>query len=226
MHTNTSSLLAIFVIVFVPFANAITFNSHFDIIYPKSKDATITIKNESKKLAHIVSVSVHKINSPYERKLVDSRDFSQVTFTPTKQLLQPGAQARFKFIYNGPQDSKERYYEIRWLDSALSRANSAERKHLAGSVNVNTTVATTLIVNPRKSDINITLKGSHVVNYGNTMVDFFINAKCREDESESCSLQKPFFPGDKIDIGKLKLDDISAGHWTEKGAAQLVNLIP
>lgn len=209
-------------IAFPVVSNAVTFDSYFDIIYPEKNFTPIRITNETNNRAHVVSVEVWEINNPFERKPVETNNSNDVVFTPAKQLINPSKSAYFKFIYNGKQDEKERYYSIRWRDAALMRTNPLNNDSnikAQAQATVNTSVVTTLIVNPRKSNVSLVKSGDYVINNGNSMVSIFLNAKCKSNndlEKEDCSIYRPFFPGQKISVERMRFDNsFSAGYWLD-----------
>lgn len=207
---------------------AVTYESHFNIIYSEKDNTLIHIVNESEKHAHVVSVDVWEINDPIERVPVVSNESKDILFTPATQLINPGKEATFKFIYGGKADDKERYYAIRWRDVSLKRSGNvaASDEHRAVSeATINTSVITTLIVNPRNNRTKIVKLDNKLKNAGNTMVDLFINAKCKANPQKDCSTYRPFFPGHEIKLDSMVVDsNFSAGYWLDGRDAKMLNI--
>ena len=207
---------------------AVTYDSHFNIMYPEKNNTLIHIFNESKKHAHVVSVEVWEINNPMERVPVVSGNNKDILFTPATQLLNPGKDSTFKFIYAGKADDKERYYAVRWRDVSLKRSGhveSSDEHRAVSEATINTSVVTTLIVNPRKNLTQIVKLDNKLKNIGNTMVDMFVNAKCKADPQKDCSTYLPFLPGQEMELDSMVIDrSFSAGYWLDGREAKMLDI--
>lgn len=224
-----SRLIIVFVSLFISLKSmAVTYQSHFNIIYPEEKSTLINIFNESEKHAHVVSVEVWEINNPIERVPVVSSDNKDILFTPATQLINPGKDAKFKFIYGGKADEKERYYAVRWRDVSLKKSGnvkSSDEHRAVSEATINTSVVTTLIVNPRESLTQIVKLDNKLKNTGNAMVDIFVNAKCKASPKKDCSIYQPFLPGQEISLDSMVVDSsFSAGYWLDDRKAKMLDI--
>ncbi|MDX6020482.1 hypothetical protein SIL08_09370 [Scandinavium sp. V105_16] len=91
-------------------------------INPATNKVSIAIDNPDTKSAHLITINVDKIDSPYTGKSL-KRANDEVLYTPSKLLLSPGQKARIQFNYKGPKDDTERYYAIKWQDEAISSSD-------------------------------------------------------------------------------------------------------
>ncbi|MGL4614033.1 MAG: hypothetical protein ACRCVV_09070 [Shewanella sp.] len=221
-----SSFVWLFVLLKSSVCSAATFNSFFDIIYSKNDSAIVEVLNDSESFSHIFSVSVFEIDNPVDRNPVASSNSNIIAFTPSKQIVKPKQRARVKFLYNGPKDDKERYFAIKWNDATLKKSDlkSSREDDKAGSLYVNTSIITTLIVNPRIGKNIVKYKDGHVLNEGNTTVDLYVNGICKES-SESCSLTTPILPGQQVSVKPFNIDKgFNVGYWVSDKVTQQVDV--
>ncbi len=72
--------------------------------------------------ARYVSVTVKRLSSPLPDGTEISINPGELLSTPASLILPGDAKDVFRFFYKGPEDDKERYYRLQWIDEPVSES--------------------------------------------------------------------------------------------------------
>lgn len=152
-------------------------HSHQDSVYK-------TIKNDSHE-ARLILVSVEEISRPDKDGIVINKQPKELLLTPSKLILPSQATNNVRFFYQGPKDSKERYYRIYWTDTNLSTSSNNETQKSAVA-STTAVIGTILVVNPRKENFNYHYENKKLTNIGNSSYRVVAYGPCLKDKNTSC----------------------------------------
>lgn len=159
--------------------------------------------------ARFVSITVKQISSPLADGVeITSANSGELLSTPANLILPGQATDVFRFFYKGPQDDKERYYRLQWIDEPVSE--SAETKSSKTAVaTASAEIGTILVVAPRKERFNYSRNGDLISNTGNVSFRVIAYGPCKDkarDDGKGCRERYYIMPGTKM---RLKRTDIT-----------------
>lgn len=187
-------------------------------INPATNKVSIAIDNPDTKSAHLITINVDKIDSPYTAKSL-KRANDEVLYTPSKLLLSPGQKARIQFDYKGPKDGTERYYAIKWQDEALSSSNHPDAQKVTQVMAV-AKISTILVAPPVNANYLAKYDAGKngVINSGNVSFKAVAYGDCIKPSPETnniCQENSYVGPGKEytFKIVKLNSKHSSLGYW-------------
>jgi hypothetical protein len=131
-----------------------------------SQEVAKQIENGSAQ-ARLVTISVSRISSPEEGgRRSRWKSAGELMLSPSRLMLPANAKNNVRFFYKGPQDGKERYYRIRWLDTALSMDDQRNNRRQAVAT-TSAQIGTILVVTPRQQHFAYNLQNDMLSNQGN-----------------------------------------------------------
>ncbi|HBM3024710.1 TPA: hypothetical protein LVL79_001106 [Klebsiella oxytoca] len=170
--------------------------------------------------ARFVSVSAHRLSTPMAGgKIIPMEQPGELLSTPANVILPAGAREHFRFIYHGPEDDKERYYRLSWLDEPVSdHQASSNSRH--GMATTSAQINTILVVAPRKAEFNYQHRGDTVTNTGNVTFRVISYGPCKDPEKnkgEGCRERYYVMPGlsAKITHTQVANKQTRIGIWHE-----------
>lgn len=135
-------------------------------------------------VARFVGLKIHKLSSPLSDGTVKPlKDKSEILATPASLVLPGDAKDFFKIIYQGPEDDKERYYRLSWLDAPINDFDKQNEKK-AGQATTAAQVDTILVVAPRKEKFDFKYAGSKVTNTGNSSFRVVATGVCLDPKND------------------------------------------
>lgn len=171
--------------------------------------------------AHLVTIKVQRIDSPYTGKVVSvpHAEIQDLTFTP-ERVLQPAGTSMFvQFHYNGPSDDKERYYKVIWVDDPLSVKYQDSDKKTA-SLHAVASIGTILVIKPRISRLKYTYLNGKLRNTGNVSFRMVAYGPCSKNKNKikECHSDSPIAPGATFEFNKINMNSKNAhlGIWENK----------
>lgn len=167
------------------------------------------IKNTTE-AARLVTVNIVKISSPMaDGKTIPMETKKEIMSTPARAILTGNASENIRFFYNGPQDDKERYYQIQWTDDTISEGDDNHEKK-SGIATTSAAINTILVVAPRKENFNFERKDNIIYNRGNVSFRVISIGPCKKKKSEkdnTCRERYNLMPGLGV---KLQLVDVNS----------------
>lgn len=184
---------------------------------PQSNMVGQKIENTSS-VAHLVTVSVEAIDSPYTMKAlpVSSSGRNEIQFTPERILIPAGGSEFVKFYYRGKSDERERYYRVTWIDDPLSQnVKSSSDKNI--QMHAIASVGTVLVVQPRVEHFAYKYLNGKLSNTGNSSFRIVAYGPCKSKASKqkTCQMNGPIAPGHDFNLGTINLssNDSHVGIW-------------
>lgn len=191
---------------YICIATAFFISAHSQAIYvgsltfsmtPDSRMVTKYVINNNK-ATRLYRITAVPIDTPgqYENKTqaVDG----ELLFSPRQITLRPGEGDFFKFFYNGPKDSKERYYRVAFEEIPLLNQTSMNNANGKASIIPVIVIDTILVVRPRNTHFKwmYNRQAGIFKNSGNTWFKLLIKPDCEatEDESDAWYMR----PGDTL----------------------------
>lgn len=156
----------------------------------------------------LINIRVERISSPLESGTVipmESQD--EILMSPASLILPGNASDIIRFYYKGPNDDKERYYRIIWLDQALSgiEKNSATRSAVATT---SARIGTILVVAPRKDNFNYRFINNKIENTGNSTFKTVAYGKCNQPSNlNDCKEDYFVMPGMSFGFSRVNISD-------------------
>lgn len=185
---------------------------------PATNKVSIAIDNPDTKSAHLVTINVDKIDSPYTGKSL-KRANEEVLYTPSKLLLSPGQKARIQFDYKGPKDGTERYYAIKWQDEAISSSDHPDAQKVTQVMAV-AKISTILVAPPKKSNYLAKYDSGKngVINSGNVSFKAVAYGECIKPSPATnnvCQENSYVGPGREYTFKTVKISSkhSSLGFW-------------
>ena len=124
-------IIAIWLLLIPGISQAINVGAVTTFIDADSQEVAKQIENGSNQ-ARLVTVTVTRISSPEEGgREIPMEVSGELMLSPSRMMLPANAKNNVRFFYKGPQDDKERYYRIRWLDTALSADDQRSERRQA-----------------------------------------------------------------------------------------------
>lgn len=202
-------------------AQAVSLDSYYYLLEADQEAITIEATNPDASAAHVVALEVMPIDSPFAMKPLEVApgEEGHLLFTPVKSILPASGKAKYKFIYNGPADGKERYYAISWHDSRLERTSASSGDSPSGRVSAIVTLQTALVIKPRQENRSYHWNGKRLLNNGNSTFRFYASGKCAKNTEAGCEIYKPVMPGKEIQVTEtLDVADpnMIMGIWKDK----------
>lgn len=185
---------------------------------PVTGKVSVAIDNPDTKSAHLITINVDKIESPYTGKSL-KRANDEVLYTPSKLLLSPGQKARIQFDYKGPKDGTERYYAIKWQDEAISSSNHPDAQKVTQVMAV-AKISTILVAPPKKTNYSAKYDAGKngVINAGNVSFKAVAYGECIKPNPATnnvCQENGYVGPGREYAFKTVKLSSkhSSLGFW-------------
>ena len=201
--------------LFIPgISQAINVGSVTTFIDAGSQDVAKEIENASDQ-ARLVTVTVTRISSPEEggQEMPMEVD-GELMLSPSRLMLPANAKNNVRFFYKGPQDGKERYYRIRWLDTALSMDDQRNERRQAVAT-TSAQIGTILVVTPRQQQFDYTLQDGILTNKGNASYRTIAYGTCLKQSQEQCKETYYDLPGKKRHFKQVNIqhDRSHIGLW-------------
>lgn len=221
-------ITALMVLLFVRPAFAIQIDDLSIFMDPATNMVGQRVKNPSS-TAHLVTVSVEAIDSPYSMKPlpVSAKNREEIRFTPERILMPAGGSNFIKFYYYGKHDDKERYYRVTWLDDPLS-ANGKNSGSKAATMHAKASVGTILVVQPRIAHLAYQYHSGKLLNNGNTSFRMVAYGPCKDKHAKEkvCQMNGPVAPGVAFALSNIDISspDAHLGVW-ENGRLIPVELV-
>ncbi|MFX4315258.1 hypothetical protein F8O53_25680, partial [Enterobacter sp. 63] len=96
--------------------------------------------------ARYVSVTVKQLSSPLPGGVeMNLANPGELLSTPANLILPGDAKDVFRFFYKGPEDDKERYYRLQWIDEPVSES-VATKAGKAATATASAEIGTILVV--------------------------------------------------------------------------------
>lgn len=159
--------------------------------------------------ARYVSVTVKRLSSPLpDGTEMQFETSGELLSTPASLILPGEAKDVFRFFYKGPEDGKERYYRLQWVDEPVSESASTKAGK-AAIATASAEIGTILVVAPRKERFEYGRDGDVITNKGNVSFRVIAYGACKEasqDRGRGCRERYYVMPGTKI---RLQKSDVS-----------------
>lgn len=186
-------IAAIWLLLIPGISQAINVGAVTTFIDAGSQEVAKQIENGSDQ-ARLVTISVTRITSPEEGGQEIPMEVSgELMLSPSRLMLPANARNNVRFFYKGPQDDKERYYRIRWLDTALS-VDDQRNEHRQAVATTSAQIGTILVVTPRQHRFAYDLKDDTLTNRGNASYRTVAYGPCLKGE-ELCKETYYDLPG-------------------------------
>lgn len=191
--------------LFIPgISQAINVGSVTTFIDAGNEDVSKEIANESDQ-ARLITISVSRISSPEESGQEMPMEIDgELMLSPSRLMLPANAKNNVRFFYKGPQDGKERYYRIRWLDTALSMDDQRNERRQAVAT-TSAQIGTILVVTPRQQQFDYTLQDGILTNKGNASYRTVAYGTCLKQNQEQCKETYYDLPGKQRHFKKVNI---------------------
>ncbi len=158
--------------------------------------------------ARYVSVTVKQLSSPLPGGVELNFNLGKLLSTPASLILPGEAKDVFRFFYKGPEDDKERYYRLQWIDEPISES-ATTKAGKAATATASAEIGTILVVAPRKERFDYSRQGDLITNTGNVSFRVIAYGTCKDkaqDQGRGCRERYYVMPGTKI---RLQKSDVS-----------------
>ena len=156
--------------------------------------------------ARVVTITVTRISSAEEGgEEIPMEVDGELMLSPSRLMLPANAKNNVRFFYKGPQDGKERYYRIRWLDTALSMDDQRNERRQAVAT-TSAQIGTILVVTPRQQQFAYDLKEDILTNKGNASYRTMAYGPCLKSK-ELCKETYYDLPGKKRKFKQVNMRD-------------------
>lgn len=198
-------IIAIWLLLIPGISQAINVGAVTTFIDADSQEVAKQIENGSNQ-ARLVTVTVTRISSPEEGgREIPMEVSGELMLSPSRMMLPANAKNNVRFFYKGPQDDKERYYRIRWLDTALSADDQrSERRQAVATTSAQ--IGTILVVTPRQQRFSYDLKGDTLTNKGNASYRTVVYGPCLKSQ-ELCKETYYDLPGKQRRFKQVDMHD-------------------
>ncbi|AXB00700.1 MULTISPECIES: fimbria/pilus periplasmic chaperone [Aeromonas] len=198
-------IIAIWLLLIPGISQAINVGAVTTFIDAGSQEVAKQIENGSDQ-ARLVTISVTRITSPEEGGQEIPMEVSgELMLSPSRLMLPANARNNVRFFYKGPQDDKERYYRIRWLDTALSVDDQRNERRQAVAT-TSAQIGTILVVTPRQHRFAYDLKDDTLTNQGNASYRTVAYGPCLKGE-ELCKETYYDLPGKQRRFKQVNMRD-------------------
>ncbi|MGL6646558.1 hypothetical protein ACSZOH_14920 [Aeromonas caviae] len=198
-------ITAIWLLLIPGISQAINVGAVTTFIDAGSQEVAKQIENGSDQ-ARLVTISVTRITSPEEGGQEIPMEVSgELMLSPSRLMLPANARNNVRFFYKGPQDDKERYYRIRWLDTALSVDDQRNERRQAVAT-TSAQIGTILVVTPRQHRFAYDLKDDTLTNQGNASYRTVAYGPCLKGE-ELCKETYYDLPGKQRRFKQVNMRD-------------------
>jgi len=219
MHKITVGLLFSSLMLMLPAVNAIDVGEITSIMHPGEHIHAKEITNTNN-TARYIQLNVVRISSPLPGGVeIPMESKGELLSTPASLVLPGQAKDVFRLIYKGPEDNKERYYRLQWLDEPLAD-NSRNTASKYGVATTSAEIGTILVVAPRKEDFKYSFKNGSVTNEGNTSFRIIAHGEClkKMEDQDSCRERYYVMPGmsKKLNYVNLSSAKSHVGIWRGK----------
>ena len=123
----------------------------------------------------------------------------------TRQPYSSGRRERcFPLFYKGPEDDKERYYRLQWIDEPVSES-AATKAGKAATATASAEIGTILVVAPRNERFNYSRQDDLIINTGNVSFRVIAYGVCKDpaqDRGRGCRERYYVMHGTKIRLQK------------------------
>ncbi|MEE9659341.1 hypothetical protein [Enterobacter cloacae complex sp. CARB60] len=158
--------------------------------------------------ARYVSVTVKQLSSPLPGGVELNANPGELLSTPASLILPGEAKDVFRFFYKGPEDDKERYYRLQWIDEPISES-ATTKAGKAATATASAEIGTIMVVAPRKERFDYSRQGDLITNTGNVSFRVIAYGACKDkaqDQGRGCRERYYVMPGTKI---RLQKSDVS-----------------
>jgi Mat/Ecp fimbriae periplasmic chaperone len=161
------------------------------------------LKNQEK-IAKFVTTKVVEIDNPKSLNPVLG-GAPQVLVSPATLFIGPGKSSSVKVYYQGPQDGKERYYQLVFSEQSMSRP-SPQNEGASIEAKQKISIASILVVRPRDIKFKYQVNGKgEIKNTGNTFIQTVAVGQCAvegKNETTPCTKEDFILPGQSADFSK------------------------
>ncbi len=175
-------------------ANALIIDSLNIDFLPEKKVHFQLIKNNSEQRKNY-TLSMVQVDVPREKGHETEIESGELLYSPKQLTLGPGESAGFKFYYTGPQDDKERYYRVKFIETPL-QAHPVISKGRRIQTDITVSLEAILIVRPWKRYFQYTFANGVIRNTGNTYFKYASSRGCSNQYNDS----KYIPPGESLNI--------------------------
>ncbi|TBL58056.1 EcpB family pilus assembly chaperone [Hafnia paralvei] len=170
--------------------------------------------------ARYVSVTVKQLSSPLPDGAEIDINPGELLSTPASLILPGDAKDVFRFFYKGPEDDKERYYRLKWIDEPVSES-VATKSSKAATATASAEIGTILVVAPRKERFDYSRQGDLITNNGNVSFRVIAYGACKypaKEQEKDCRERYYIMPGKKIRLQKCDVSNSNTriGIWHGK----------
>lgn len=168
--------------------------------------------------ARFVSITVKQLSSPLANGVEINQGISSELLSTPANLILPGqATDVFRFFYKGPQDDKERYYRLQWVDEPVTENAETNARKLAVAT-ASAEIGTILVVAPRQERFDYSRDGDVISNTGNVSFRVIAYGPCKDktqDNGKGCRERYYIMPSTKMKIKRTDVDNIRShiGIW-------------
>ena len=158
--------------------------------------------------ARYVSVTVKQLSSPLPGGVELNVNPGELQATPASLILPGEAKDVFRFFYKGPEDDKERYYRLQWIDEPISES-ATTKAGKAATATASAEIGTILVIAPRKERFDYSRQDDLITNTGNVSFRVIAYGACKDkaqDQGRGCRERYYVMPGTKI---RLQKSDVS-----------------
>ncbi|MTD41152.1 fimbria/pilus periplasmic chaperone [Erwinia sp. CPCC 100877] len=175
-------------------ANALIIESLNIDFLPEKEVHFQLIKNNSEQRKNY-TLSMVQVDVPREKEHETEIESGELLYSPKQLILAPGESAGFKFYYTGPQDDKERYYRVKFIETPL-QAHQVIAKGKRIQTDITVSLEAILIVRPWKRHFQYSFNNGVIRNTGNTYFKYASSRGCSNHYNDS----KYIPPGESLNI--------------------------
>lgn len=181
---------------------AITSFMHSDMA-TLSKEIKNTTDN-----GRLVNIKIERISDPTDSgRVIPMESKDEMLLSPASLMMPANASDVIRFYYKGPEDGKERYYRIVWLDQALTDVgkNTATRNAVATT---SARIGTILVVTPRRAKFDHKFANNKITNTGNATFRMVAYGTClNKKDGNNCKENYFVMPGKARGFAKVDIND-------------------
>ncbi|ATL91584.1 hypothetical protein CK911_01350 [Aeromonas sp. CU5] len=175
-----------------------------------NNEAVVSVENETARHALVV-VSVAEVDSPTSDRQINMQG-GELLFTPSRQVIRKKGKANFRFIYKGPENSKERYFRVMFTETYVDRLTrkSKQEGETNGKVTPNLSMGYILTLPPSNGFQHYLLNRDSVTNVGN--VSFVFRAYGKDKKGKEASIVIPLLPQQTVSLNRFNPKEAVVGY--------------
>jgi hypothetical protein len=172
---------------------------------PSNQSETVITVSNPEAITTVISAKAVEIDSPVTQKPLATAKSSDLLFTPAKQIIRKKSDGKFRFIFNGQRQNKERYFKIIFTETYLNESQtSGDKKSAGGQLAIS--LPQILIVAPKPVNQQYLLNHNGLSNTGNVTLLVRANGRCKDKttgKSTSCNVNYPAMPGQQLSFAQF-----------------------